>query len=142
MRQIAERSGLSVGNIYHHFSSKEAIFEQLLEDYWARLGAPDHPLFRLFTRAAFPDDLEEMAEVIEDVVGENHRYILLFYVDVIEFRGEHIRAFYEGMATSFREVYGERLEERRRNGEFGDVDPLVAVMTALKRMTGSWQSGR
>ena len=132
MRQIAERSGLSVGNIYHHFASKEALFQQLLEDYWTLLSAPDHPLSQLFKRAAFPDDLEEMAHVIEEVVGENYRYILLFYVDVIEFRGEHIRAFYEGMARSFRDVYGERLEERRRKGEIGDVDPLVAVMTATR----------
>lgn len=132
MRQIAELSGLSVGNLYHHFASKEAIFQRLIQDYWSRLGDPEHPLYRLFQRAAFPDDLEEMSEVIEATVQENSRHILLFYVDVIEFRGEHIRTFYEGMARNFREVYGDRLEERRRAGEIGDVDPLVAVMTATR----------
>jgi len=132
MRQISERSGLSVGNLYHHFASKEDIFQLLIEGYWTRLLDPDHPLTRLFRRADFPDDLEEMAEIIEKVVEDNAAYILLFYVDVIEFRGEHIRAFYEGMAKSFQEVYGQRLEERQEAGELGDVDPLVAVMVATR----------
>jgi len=132
MRQIAESSGLSVGNLYHHFASKEEIFQRLIQDYWALLGDPEHPLYRLFHRAGFPEDLEEMAEVIESVVESNSRHILLFYVDVIEFRGEHIRAFYESMARSFRDVYGDRLEKRRQAGELGDVDPLLAVMTATR----------
>jgi len=132
MRQIAEASGISVGNLYHHFPNKEAIFKRLIDDYWSLLRDPDHPLTQLFMRAAFPNDLEEMAEVIERVVEENTAYILLFYVDVIEFRGEHIRAFYEGMAEEFRRVYGPHLEKRQRVGEFGDVDPLVAVMVATR----------
>lgn len=132
MRQIADSSGISVGNLYHHFPNKEAIFKRLIDDYWSLLRDPDHPLRRLFLRAAFPDDLEEMAAAIGSVVEENAAYILLFYVDVIEFRGEHIRAFYEGMAEEFKMVYGPRLEERQRAGEFGDVDPLVAVMLATR----------
>jgi len=132
MRQIAEESGISVGNLYHHFPSKEAMFHRLIQDYWKQIQDPDHPLMQLFQRAAFPADLAEMAEVIEQVVEENASYILLFYVDVIEFRGEHIRAFYAGMARNFRQVYGDSLAERQNAGEFGDVDPLVAVMVATR----------
>ena len=132
MRQIADHSGLSVGNLYHHFSSKEEIFERLLDDYWAKLQAPEHPLQQLFERANFPDDLEEMAALIERVVDENRRYILLIYVDVVEFRGEHIRAFYERMAAAFEELYGEKLAARKAAGEIGDIDPLVGVIMATR----------
>jgi len=132
MRQIAEESGISVGNLYHHFPSKEAIFHRLIQDYWQQLQDPGHPLMQLFRKATFPEDLEQLADVIADVVEQNAAYILLFYVDVIEFRGEHIRAFYEQMAEAFREHYGERLEDRQRAGEIGDVDPLVAVMVATR----------
>lgn len=132
MRQIAERSGLSIGNLYHHFPNKEAIFDRLIQDYWRRLQDPEQPLSRLFRSAGFPEDLEKMAEVIEGVVEENSAYILLFYVDVIEFGGEHIRAFYQDMARNFQEVYGERLARRQRAGEFGEVNPLVAVMVATR----------
>lgn len=132
MREIADWAGMSMGNLYHHFPNKESIFQRLIDDYWSRLQDPEHPLQKLFARAAFPDDLEEMATVIEAAVEENKAYILLIYVDVVEFRGEHIRAFYEGMAARFQEVYGDRLARRQASGEIGDVDPLVAVITATR----------
>ncbi|MEM9291092.1 MAG: TetR/AcrR family transcriptional regulator [Acidobacteriota bacterium] len=132
MRQIADGAGMSMGNLYHHFPNKESLFERLLDDYWARLNDPDHPLQQIFSRAEFPEDLERMAAVIEQAVDENKAYILLIYVDVVEFRGEHIRAFYEGMAERFQQVYGEKLEVRKAAGELGDVDPLVGVILATR----------
>ncbi|MEM1177415.1 MAG: TetR/AcrR family transcriptional regulator [Acidobacteriota bacterium] len=132
MREIADKSGLSMGNLYHHFPNKEALFQRLLDDYWGRLLNPDHPLQQLFARAGFPEDLEEMAAEIEAAVEENQAYILLIYVDVVEFQGEHIRTFYEGMATRFRELYGDKLEARKAAGDIGDVDPLVGVILATR----------
>ncbi len=132
MRHIADAAGLSVGNLYHHFPSKEAIFERLLDDYWQRLLDPELPLNQVFARASFPEDLEELAAASEQVVEQNLRYILLIYVDVIEFRGQHIHDFYQNMAHRFQDVYGESLAERRRRGELGDVDPMVAVMMASR----------
>lgn len=132
LRQIAERAGLSVGNIYHHFPDKHTIYQRLIEIYWERLVDPDLKLNRVFARANFPDDLEELAEAIEEVVDENGPHILLIYLDVIEFQGEHIRAFYEGMANRFAAAYGPRFTERKRTGEFGDADPMVAVMLASR----------
>ncbi len=132
MRQIADAAGLSVGNLYHHFPSKESIFERLLDDYWQRLLDPDLPLNQVFARASFPEDLEELAAASEQVVEENLRYILLIYVDVIEFRGQHIHDFYQDMANRFQDVYGERLSERQSRGELGDVDPMAAVMIASR----------
>ena len=131
-RQIASLSGLSVGNVYHHFGGKEAIFERLIEDYWLRLLDPGLPLNRLFTQADFPHDLEPMAEAIETVVRDNAEFIKLIYIDVIEFEGRHIRAFYAGMAERYREAYGERFEQLKREGAIGDVDPMVAVMVASR----------
>lgn len=132
LRQIADRAGLSVGNIYHHFSDKHAIYRRLIERYWERLVDPDLPLNRVFAKAEFPEDLEALAAAIEQVVTENAAHILLIYVDVIEFQGEHIRAFYEGMAKRFESAYGPRFAERRAAGDFGDADPMMAVMVATR----------
>ena len=132
LRDIAERAELSVGNIYHHFPSKHAIYQQLIDRYWQRLLDPELPLNRIFARANFPEDLEEMAAAIESVVSENAAHILLIYVDVIEFQGEHIRAFYEGMAQRFKRNYNARFAERRAAGDFGDADPMIAVMVASR----------
>ncbi len=132
MREIAERSGVSVGNLYHHFSGKEELFQRLLDEYWERLSDPELRLNRIFARGGFPEDLEEMASAIEEVVRDNASRIQLIYVDVIEFGGRHIRAFYETMADRFRDAYGDRFAARRAAGELGVADPMVAVMVAVR----------
>jgi TetR/AcrR family transcriptional regulator, acrAB operon repressor len=132
MRQLASRSGLSVGNLYHHFGTKETIFQRLIDDYWKVLLDPELHLNKIFAAARFPEDLEEMAAAIEKVVAANSRHILLIYIDVIEFRGKHIRAFYQQMADRFAATYKESFERRQREGELGETDPLVAVMLATR----------
>lgn len=132
MRQISAASGISVGNLYHHFGSKEAIFQQLLDAYWGRLLDPDNRLQQVFNQASFPDDLEQMAAAIEANVEDDAPSIMLIFIDVIEFRGKHIRRFYETMAERFREAYSESFERRRRDGRLGAVDPLVGVMVATR----------
>jgi AcrR family transcriptional regulator len=132
MRAISEASELSVGNLYHHFGSKEAIFQRLIDQYWEQLLDPENQLQRVFTSAGFPDDLEELAEAIERSVEDYRSYIMLVFIDVIEFSGRHIRTFYESMADRFQETYSESFERRKREGRLGEVDPLVAVMVATR----------
>ncbi len=132
MRQIAEACDQSVGNLYHHFGSKEAIFQRLIDDYWEILLDPQHPLQQVFERANFPDDLEELAAAIERTVEDNRSYILLVFIDVIEFGGRHIRSFYETMADRFRATYNERFRQLQAAGRLSDADPMVAVMVATR----------
>jgi hypothetical protein len=65
-------------------------------------------------------------------VEENKASILLVFVDVIEFKGQHIRFFYETMADRFKEKYGPHFEELAREGRLADADPMVAVMVATR----------
>ena len=132
MRQIAEACDQSVGNLYHHFGSKEAIFQSLIDDYWVQLLDPDNQLQRLFAAADFPDDLEDLASAIESSVEDFKPYIMLIFIDVIEFGGRHIRDFYETMAERFQTTYAESFEQRQRDGLLGEVDPLVGVMVATR----------
>jgi len=138
MRQIAEACDQSTGNLYHHFGSKEKIFQRLIDDYWERVLDPEHPLQKVFSKANFPDDLEELASAIEQAVEENKASILLVFVDVIEHHGSHIRWFYETMAGRFREKYGSHFEELARQGRLADADPMVAVMVATRWLFYFW----
>jgi len=132
MREIAAESGVSVGSLYHHFSNKEEIFQLLIEQYWEKVLDPELRLNQIFANADFPDDLEETATAIEEIVDAFAPYILLIYVDVIEFQGRHIRTFYEGMPERFEKAYGQRFLERQAAGEFGDVNPMVGIMVATR----------
>src|SRR6185312_1641303 len=105
---------------------------RLIDQYWAVLLDPELPLNKIFNAARFPEDLEEMAAAIEQVVADNSSHILLIYIDVIEFKGKHIKTFYQRMADRFAATYAERLAARQEAGELGEVDPLVAVMLATR----------
>lgn len=132
MRQIAQRAGTSLGNVYHHFRNKEEIFATLINRYFQALLDPDLELNRIFARASFPEDLEEMAEAIENIVERYGREIMLIYIDVIEFSGKHVRWFYETMAQRFHELYDRPMAEKKARGELGDVDPVFAVLLAVR----------
>lgn len=128
IRQIAEHAGLSVGNVYYHFPSKEAIFERLLQDFKERVFTPGAPFSRVFDPIDFPGDLETLAEACDELVTENIPYFLLIYVDVVEFQGEHIRNFYLDTATRYRERHADQApadgDER--------VDPGFAMTFAVR----------
>ncbi len=132
IREIAKASGMSVGNLYHHFGGKEPIFQRLIDDYWEYLLDPELALNKVFAQAGFPDDLEELAAAIEEVVLEKKEHILLVYIDVIEFGGKHIRTFYETMADRFQTACANSFEEMQRQGRLGEVNPLVAVMVCTR----------
>lgn len=132
MRQIAEAAELSMGNVYYHFDSKEALFERLLEEFRHRIFDADSPVSKIFDPRSFPEDLESLAAACEALVEQNIPYMLLIYVDVIEFRGEHIRNFYLDTARRYRQMYGETLRRRQRDGELGDIDPGFVVTFAVR----------
>lgn len=37
IRDIADAAGIQSGSLYHHFTSKESMVEELLNDYWSKL---------------------------------------------------------------------------------------------------------
>jgi AcrR family transcriptional regulator len=131
VRDIAEGAGVSTGNVYHHFKDKEAIFHELLDQYWAAIDNPDFPFNKALK--SFPDDLEAIGTAARDMVQEYRQYIALIYVDVVEFDGKHIRKFYSEMARRYEVFLQNRperqaLEAKLRPG----VSPVSAVMLASR----------
>ena len=97
MRDIAEKAGVSTGNVYHHFEEKEQIFRDLLDEFWSINESKRYPFTRALATGNFPDNLEQLGLAARDSVREFRSYIALIYVDVIEFDGTHIREFYKGL---------------------------------------------
>lgn len=123
-REIAEAAGVSLGNIYNHFKSKEDIFAALLERYEAEYFAPGQPLSQAFVTGRFPDNLEAIGRASSATIEAFSDYILLIYVDVVEFKGRHI-------AKIFREMRARYERHVRTTGwprVADDVDPVAAMM--------------
>jgi len=113
VRQIAEEAGVSVGAVYHHFPDKEAMFRALIDEYKTITTEPRFPYYRAVRTGLFPNNLEQLGYAARDSVRQYRDYMALFFVDVIEFNGDHVRDFYAGMADRFSAF----LEEQKANGD-------------------------
>ena len=130
IRHIADAAGVSTGNVYHHFKDKDAIFQELLNQYWTAIERPDFVFNRALVSGPFPDNLEEIGEAARDMIIEYRRHVALIYVDVIEFEGSHIRKFYSEMSDRFGRFAAqnrERLMTERLRPGIGAGDALMLV---------------
>lgn len=101
IREIAERAGVSTGNVYHHFRDKDTIFKELLDQYWRAIEDPALPFNRALASGSFPDNLEAIGEAAREMIVQYRRHVALIYVDVVEFEGKHIQKFYADMSARF-----------------------------------------
>lgn len=134
VRAIADRAGVSTGNVYHHFPDKEAIFRALIDEYFEITATQRFPFTRtLYTTGRFPDNIEQLGDAARDSVRQYRHYLALIYVDVIEFGGTHIRKFYSDVAGRFTRILEEQgtLEEVRARLRPG-VSPATAFLLTAR----------
>lgn len=133
VREIAERAGVSIGNLYHHFADKEGIFKALLAELWEITESPRFPFRRALATGQFPDNLERLALAARDSIVEFRDHVALVYVDVIEFEGTHIRKFYGDLANRYSDfLLQEGAEEAIRKRLRPGVAPVSALMLATR----------
>jgi AcrR family transcriptional regulator len=133
VREIADTAGVSIGNLYHHFPDKETLFRTLLDDYRAMTASPSFPLRKAMASGSFPDNLEEIGYAARDAVRQYRAYMTLYYVDMIEFDGSHIRTFYSELVE--RVANAENLHTRLRDG----VSPTSALLAATRLFLNYFQ---
>lgn len=92
MRQIAERAGLTLGGIYNHFASKEAI--------WVAVFMAKHPYHELVPAikavdaASIPDFIRQAAIGVVEILGRHDDLLNLMFIELVEFRGKHTPELY------------------------------------------------
>lgn len=122
-REIAQKAGVSLGNIYNHFPNKEALFATLLREYEAEYFSPEQPLARAFSGAGFPDNIEAIGRASRETVERFSDYMRLIYVDMVEFEARHIARVFLNMRDRYRRIQSDRGVQVAR-----DVDPVAAMM--------------
>jgi AcrR family transcriptional regulator len=133
VRDIAEAAGVSKGNVYHHFSDKETIFRELLDQYFQAMSSPEFPFNRALATGTFPENLEALGRAARETVKDYRAYVALIYVDVVEFDGTHIRKFYGDMALRFDSFMKKHGMEDELAGRLQDgLSPISAVMLATR----------
>jgi AcrR family transcriptional regulator len=126
MREIANASGFSIGNIYNHYPTKEDLFVTLVKKYEERFGELRAKALADIDDAFQPAQLERLAAAVKEIVCRNPDYWRLMYIDVVEFGNKHFAHTFRGWAEQVERLLGERLEQAARKGSWGGVKPTLA----------------
>lgn len=93
MRQIAQKSGIALGGIYNHFSSKEDVFRAIIEER--------HPFFQMIPiLSAVPGTtIEEFvrnaAHTLVQELGRHPEFLNLMLVEIVEFKSHHVPVVFD-----------------------------------------------
>lgn len=129
LREIAKEAGVSMGGIYHHFASKEEIYEALLPTLAFARELPR--IAALFRAPEFPENLEAIARAMGELVRSYRDDFKLIYVDVLEFQARNVRAIFERLQSAFAAQVSGSLTARGDRGELRDVHPTVFTRSVL-----------
>jgi AcrR family transcriptional regulator len=126
MRQIAERSGLALGSIYNHFSSKEDVFRAIVGER--------HPFFQIVPLLiAVPGDTVEdfvrnAAHTLVDELARRPEFLNLMLVEMVEFKAKHVPMVYKKLFPVLMPVV-QRLGSL--GGQVRDIPPFVLARAFL-----------
>jgi AcrR family transcriptional regulator len=104
MRQIVEKAGITMGGIYTHFASKEAIWEAVF-----MANHPYREILALLTQAGgdtIGDFLRDTASLLVGGLGQRPDLLNLLFIELVEFDGKHLSI-----------VYSQALPEMTRLGQ-------------------------
>jgi AcrR family transcriptional regulator len=126
IREIAEASGFSIGNLYNHYPTKEDLFVTLVKKYEQRFSELRGKALADIDDAFHPEQLERLAASIKEIVCKNPDYWRLMYIDVVEFGNKHFAHTFRGWAEQVERLLGERLQKAAERGSWGGVKPSLA----------------
>lgn len=100
MREIADEAGVAVGGIYNHFATKEDIFAAVLDAFH-----PYHVLLPALEETQ-GDTVETFVRdaahrVRDSVAGAEARLMPLIFMELLEFRGRHLKQLADTMLPKF-----------------------------------------
>ncbi len=131
MRDIAKRAGISLGNVYNYFETKEAIFESIINRYVMVIDQKIKDILDEIDEPLDPADMRKLGEKVGELVDEHQDFWLLMYIDVLEFQNRHFRKMFEGLAERFRRLFEEKFASAIKRGDLrSGVDPAVGFTVA------------
>ena len=109
IREIAEKSGLSLGNFYNYFKNKEELFKHLID--------PDNIIKSLaaipsMVNEGFPGNFDKIIHEIKRVVDMNQELYKLIFIDLIEFGGTNTNIIMERILEFSNQVFNDEVKSR------------------------------
>jgi AcrR family transcriptional regulator len=110
VREIADEAGVSLGNIYNYYSTKEEIYSSLVRRYGQQMVQLQVQKITPLLGNFDPENLTRLAEVMRVIVAENSDYWRLMYIDVVEFHNQHFSHIFQGFPAALRRLNPEAFE--------------------------------
>lgn len=125
MRRLARAAGISEGMIYHHFPSKEALYDAILQKKMARTRDLYFPIDAAETRK----DREVLETIVSNFFQEHSKdnsFIRMMLFSALE--GHDLaRKFVKAPLHDFFEFLGSYMETRMREGAMRAMDGRVSA---------------
>jgi AcrR family transcriptional regulator len=121
VRDIAEEAGILSGSLYHHFASKEAMVDELLDTFqtelWEQYDAIDA------SDRTPREKLEAVVRASFDAIDQHHSEVAIFQTDAAYLSGFERFSYLEERNKRFRELWTRLLTEGVESGELrADLD--------------------
>jgi AcrR family transcriptional regulator len=130
MRDIAKGAGVSLGNLYNYYATKDAIFESIVAKYMEVIDERLREMFASIDEPLEPESLRRLGEMAGELVNKHADFWLLMYIDVLEFQNRHFRKMFDGLSERFRKVFGPKFEEAEKRGDLRTGVEAGSVFTA------------
>jgi AcrR family transcriptional regulator len=125
VREIADAAGVSLGNIYNYYRTKEQLFNSLIRRYEAKMaGLMRAELANVTGTIDDPDNLRRLAAGVRRIVYKEPDYWRLMYMDITEFGNKHFAFVFRDLARRLQMLLGQPLQ--LQNGKSERVRPTVA----------------
>ncbi|TNF36745.1 MAG: TetR/AcrR family transcriptional regulator [Deltaproteobacteria bacterium] len=127
LRDIAREAKVSMGGIYHHFASKQEIYQSLLTG--SDVTADMLNVLRLLRNPEFPDNLADVGDAIALTIRKHKDTFKLFYIDVLEFEGRNVNPLIQRFRDGFRDL-GDLLLAHKKD-QLVDLHPALIIRVLL-----------
>jgi TetR/AcrR family transcriptional regulator, acrAB operon repressor len=124
VREIALAAGVSLGNLYNYYATKEDLFARLVKRYEAQMALRQRKVLVPLAGEVDKAGLRRLARAVRRIVYGHPDYWRLMYIDVVEFGNRHFAHGFRDLARNLAAVTGQapRLRGRKGNG----IDPVFA----------------
>jgi len=122
VREIAAEAGVSLGNLYNYYKTKEDIFESLVKRFDQRMARIMTTRLAPLIGSLDPGNLHNLSGVVREIVRDHPDYWRLMYIDVVEFGNRHFEHIFRDLVPILRRL-NPQLSQKKVSG---GIDPTVA----------------
>jgi AcrR family transcriptional regulator len=106
VRDIAEKAGVSLGNIYNYYPTKEDLFARMVRRYEKRMALLLRDVLKPLGGSLDPPALRRLARGVRKIVYSEPDYWRLMYLDIIEFGNKHFAHNFRDLSRNLQSVIG------------------------------------